>query len=228
MKKYFVIILCLLMITGCGARERAKLKTSVSEYESEIASVRVEGIEFFGFSDNDFQKSINDNIAEDLNGAMISFDTMVSESTENIRLGNRCVLEIKQFLKNNDKNFISVIEEHYVYTGGAHGSVIWYPRNIDTLGNKIVTADDLFCEGYEKELNRHIDNIMEENKEEYSDLWEHPKAMKDMNFYISDGKLVVFFQPYELSYYARGFVEFPIKLCEIRGILKEEYKRLAE
>lgn len=228
MKKYFIIMLCLFMLTGCGTGERAGVKTSVSEYDSDISSVYVEEIEFSGFLDKEFEKSINDTIAEDLKGAMISFDTMVSESEENVRMGNRCVLEIRQILKNNDKNLISLLEEHYVYTGGAHGSTMRYPRNIDTLGNKTVTAEDVFCEGYEEELNRKIDKIMEENKEEYSDLWEHPKAGKDMNFYISDDKLVIFFQPYELSYYARGFVEFPIKLEEIRGLLKEEYKRLAE
>ena len=228
MKKIIGIILCFSMLSGCSYRNQAKTKITVSEFESEISSVHAESIEFSKLPDKSFEQSINNSISEDIKGALTSFDTMVAESSENLRMGNRCILEIKQILKNNDKNFISVIEEHYVYTGGAHGSTLWYPRNIDTNSSKTVTLDDIFNSGYEEELNRQIDKIIENQKEQYSDLWEHPKADKDSLFYITDKDIVIFFQPYELSYYARGFVEFPIKLSEIRGFLKDEYKRLAD
>ena len=227
MKKLLIIFSCLILIVGCSSSEQAKMKISASEFESDISSVYAESAEFSGLPDQEFEQNINNKIAEDVKGALISFDTMVSESSDDLRMGNRCVLEIKQLLKYNAKNFISLIEEHYVYTGGAHGSTMYYPRNIDTLNNKILCLEDLFADGYEKELNRIIRTITESDKEKYSDLWEQPSIDKDSAFYISDGNLVIFFQPYELSYYAKGFIEFPIKLTEIEGFLKEEYKRLA-
>ena len=47
------------------------------------------------------------------------------------------------------------------------------------------------------------------------------------NYYITDEDLVIFFPPYTLSYYAKGFIEFNIRLTEIEGMLKDEYKRIA-
>ena len=227
MKKLLINFSSLILIVGSSSSEQAKMKISASEFESDISSVYAESAEFSGLPDQEFEQNINNKIAEDVKGALISFDTMVSESSDDLRMGNRCVLEIKQLLKYNAKNFISLIEEHYVYTGGAHGSTMHYPRNIDTLNNKILCLEDLFADGYEKELNRIIRTITESDKEKYSDLWEQPLIDKDSAFYISDENLVIFFQPYELSYYAKGFIEFPIKLTEIEGFLKEEYKRLA-
>lgn len=218
-------IACLLLCS-CGSGS-AKIKTSCKEYETDISSAHIELIHFSGLKDSAFEDLINKTIAQDVDGAAVSFDTMASDSTDKIRMGNKCVLEINQLVKNNSDDFISIIEEHYVYTGGAHGSTLWYPRNIDTLGGRIIKLSDLFKDdSYKTELNRLIDVILENKKDEYSDLWEHPSIHSEDNFYIEDNKLVIFYQPYELSYYARGFVEFPIKLADIEGYLKDEYKRL--
>lgn len=47
------------------------------------------------------------------------------------------------------------------------------------------------------------------------------------NYYITDEDLVIFFPPYTLSYYAKGFIEFDIKLTEIEGMINEKYKNIA-
>lgn len=227
MKKLFLLVVCAMLLCACSINQIPKIEIESKEYETEISSVYAETVQFAGFQNDEFERQLNENITRDINGALVSFDTMVSESTDNIRMGNRCVLEIKQFIKNNKNDFISVIEEHYVYTGGAHGSTAWYPRNIDLSAGKVISLSDLFNDdSYKNELDRQIDIILENNKEEYTDLWSHPKINSEENFYISDGKLVIFYPPYELSYYARGFVEFPIKLSDIEGYLKEEYKKL--
>ena len=70
---------------------------------------------------------------------------------------------------------------------------------------------------------------LKENKpEEYGELWQKPEIKKNQDFYITDDDLVIYYQPYELSYYARGFIEFPIRLIELKGYLKEDYYRIAE
>lgn len=227
MKRLFLLIVCTMLLSACSLKQIPEIDIDSKEYETDISSVYAETVQFAGFENDEFERQINESITRDISGALVSFDTMVSESTDNIRMGNRCVLEIKQFVKNNNNDFISVIEEHYVYTGGAHGSTAWYPRNIDLSAGKTILLSDLFSDdSYKNELNRQIDTILENNKEEYTDLWSHPKIDSEENFYISDGKLVIFYPPYELSYYARGFVEFPIKLSDIEGYLKDEYKRL--
>ena len=74
-----------------------------------------------------------------------------------------------------------------------------------------------------------INERMSEHSEEYQELWEKPeiKPEHQTDFYLDGDSLVIFFQPYELSYYARGFVEFPLPLDELAGYMKEEYRRLA-
>lgn len=68
--------------------------------------------------------------------------------------------------------------------------------------------------------------MVKENPDKYSELWEKPEITNENEnrFYMTDTDLVIFFPPYELSYYAKGFIEFPIPLEEINPILKDHYK----
>ena len=77
---------------------------------------------------------------------------------------------------------------------------------------------DLFADdGYVSTLNRMINEEMEKHSEEYKDLWAKPEIKQEhqTDFYIQDDDLVIFFQPYDLSYYARGFVEFRLDLAAV-------------
>lgn len=227
MKKIFLILFSVLLLCSCTESGVADIKISVNEYETNISSARMETVCISGLDDTEFENKLNQTIAKDIDGAAVSFDTIAADSAEKIRMGNKCVFEINQLIKNNSDSFISILEEHYVYAGSAHGSTIRYPRNIDTLTHSVIKLSDLFKDNsYKEELNRKIDSITDSDKECYSDLWEHPQIKSEDNFYICDKKLVIFYQPYELSYYARGFIEFPIKLADIEGYLKDEYKRL--
>ena len=78
------------------------------------------------------------------------------------------------------------------------------------------------------ELDRLIEQEVTDHPDEYSDLWEKPqiKESNQRDFYVTQQGLVIFYQPYDLSYYARGFVEFTIDYADISGYLKEEYRRL--
>ena len=79
-------------------------------------------------------------------------------------------------------------------------------------------------------LNRMINEEMEKHSEEYKDLWAKPEIKQEhqTDFYIQDDDLVIFFQPYDLSYYARGFVEFRLDLEDLSGYMKEGYRRLID
>ncbi len=97
---------------------------------------------------------------------------------------------------------------------------------------KEVKLADLFADdGYVSTLNRMINEEMEKHSEEYKDLWAKPEiktGTSDGFLYSRDDDLVIFFQPYDLSYYARGFVEFRLDLEDLSGYMKEEYRRLID
>lgn len=220
-----VLTFCL---TSCSA-DGIKTEKNVKEYDTDFSSVRAEVISFDGFEGKEFEEKINSSIEQSVESDLIAFDSKAQESEEKLRMGNKCVLDISWLEKRNSDGFISIVEERYIYTGGAHGSTVHIPINIDTVSQKQVKLADLFeDEGYVSTLNRMISECVSENADEYSDLWGKAeiKESHQTDFYIEGDKLVIFFQPYDLSYYARGFVEFPLSLEELSGYLKEEYRRL--
>ena len=229
MRKLLTLFLpALMLLCSCAAPGSADISINTSTYQTDISDVSAQGIEFSEMKDRVFEEELNSIIASDIDGALISFDTLASQSNESLRMGNRCVFRLTQDVKYNKNNFISIIEEHYIYTGGAHGSSKRYPRNIDLASSRTVCLSDLFESGYEDTINRMIKEAVDAHPELYSDLWEQPSlsANHQKDFYISDDKLVIFFQPYDLSYYAKGYVEFPLRLKDLSGYMKEEYRRL--
>jgi hypothetical protein len=228
-KKIFVLGLMIILLCGCDIR-RIHIERSVKEYETDYSNVSAEVIEFAGMNNREFEKSINEETEKSIESDLVAFDSEAADSSDKVRMGNKCVLDIKWDEKYNKNNFLSVVEEKYVYTGGAHGNTVRIPKNIDVAGEKTVKLSDLFeNDGYTTTLNRMINEQLTEHSDEYRDLWAKPeiKNSHQTDFYIDGKNLVIFFQPYDLSYYARGFVEFPLPLDELSGYLKEEYRRLA-
>ncbi len=226
-KKICIVIASVLFLCGCNAGGSADIHITQSSYETDLADVTVQGFEISHISDKNFASQINSEISDDINGALVSFDTMVADSREDLRMGNKCVLNITQEVKNNSNNLLSIVEEHYIYTGGAHGSYMLYPRNYDLNKSKQIYLSDLFSdEGYIEVLNNLITELAKNNPDTYNELWEKPQITPhhEYDFYFENNRLVIFFQPYTLSYFAKGYITFPIKLSDISGYLYEEYR----
>ncbi len=228
-KKLLVVIIALISLCSCGF-DKIKTEKNIKEYQTDYSDVYAEVIELVGLKNQEFEKEINNAIEKAVEGDLIAFDSEAAQSDNNLRMGNKCVMEITWEEKYSKNDFLSIVEEKYEYTGGAHGKTVRIPKNIDISRGSEIKLKDLFSDsGYENTLNRMIDEMIKEHSEEYKDLWEKPeiKTSHQTDFYIKDGKIVIFFQPYDLSYYARGFVEFPLPLDELSGYMKEEYRRLA-
>lgn len=228
-RRLWVMVLAALCLCSCSA-DNIRTEKSVKEYETDFSAVKAEIIQLSGLNDIEFERSLNEEIEKKVEGDLIAFDSEAAKSNDKVRMGNKCVFEITWDEKYNKNDFLSIVEERYVYTGGAHGNTVRIPMNIDLQSQKQIKLADLFAEdGYENTLGRMINDIMQKQSEEYKDLWEKPeiKAENQTDFYIHDNKLVIFYQPYDLSYYARGFVEFELPLEELSGYMKEEYKKLA-
>lgn len=214
---------------GCAFKNAAQIVITPKQYETDISTVDAENIEFSGIKNTEFQSELNKKLDEELASSLVAFESAAQEAAKNLTMGNKAVFSNKWMEKYNKNNFISLINEEYTYLGGAHGSTAWHALNADTAQNKILTLSDLFeDEGYKETLNRMIAELVTEKPNEYKDLWAKPeiKDSHQNDFYIDNGNLVIYFQPYDLSYYARGFVEFPLKLEELSGYLKADYRRL--
>ncbi len=230
MKRFLLAIaVCFLMLCGCSSDKTAFVTLTPRQYETDFSAVEAEELSFSGMTNTEFEKELNKKLSEELSSSLVAFDSLAQESSANVTMGNKSVFDNTWEEKYNKNDFLSFVNEQYTYLGGAHGTTVWAPLNADAATGKILTLDDLFEDkGYKETLNRLINELVEENPDKYADLWEKPEIHDNhqTDFYITDSELVIFFQPYALSYYARGFVEFPIKLRELSGHLKEEYRRL--
>lgn len=228
LRKVLVLGIVLICLCGCNM-DRIKTDTEIKEYETDFSTVRAEILQIHGGDDEEFIDQINASVEQAAQSDLIAFDSKAQESVTKISMGNKCLLDISWDVKYNSNDFLSAVEEKYAYTGGAHGSTVRIAKNIDMSVKKEIKLSDLFAEdGYANTLNRFIGELVKERPDEYKDLWAKAeiKDSHQTDFYINDGNLVIFFQPYDLSYYARGFVEFPIPIKELSGYLKEEYRRL--
>ena len=224
-----VLTASVIFLSGCSGNGIYSSKILIEEQETDYSSVYAEIIEFTSLPDKDFRSDINETISNDVKNAIGEFDSLSADAAENLPQGVKTALHISQRIKRRSGGIISFITENYTYLGGAHGTTSWLPYTFDALSDepKLLELKDLFSDdGYINTINRMIDELVAEKPEEYSELWAEPHITEEdqRQFYMTDNDLVIFFPPYELSYYARGFVEFPLRLTELSGKLKEEFR----
>lgn len=229
MKQLLLILITCLTMCGCSRAKTASVTITPRQYETDFSAVDAEEILLSGMKNSEFQEELNNKLSGELSSSLVSFDTLAQENSDKVTMGNKSIYNNRWSEKYNKNDFISLVNEEYIYLGGAHGTTARRPLNADAASGCILSLGDLFADsGYKETLNRLINELIAENPDAYADLWEKPEIMDchQTDFYINDTDLVIFFQPYTLSYYARGFVEFPIKLENLSGYMKEEYRRL--
>lgn len=219
-----------IILSGCTIfNDSYGVKIHKEEQETDYSSVYAEVIEFDGFKNREYESQLNLSIEDDVTRAIKGFDALALEAKETLPKGVKSALNITQKVKRNTTDIISFITEIYTYTGGAHGTTMWEPKTIDVTSENPhnLKLSELFSDKeYLSKLNAIIQGMVKEDSEKYGELWAKPEvtAENENRFYMTDTELVIFFPPYELSYYAKGFIEFPIPLDELNPILKERYK----
>lgn len=228
MKLKYLILPVMLIITSCSmSKDAAKINIIHQTSETEYSQTDVQRLQFGKIGSPEYTETVNAQLNEEMEASLAAFDKDAQENKDELPEESKSVFDVLQEIKYNKNDFVSVLEEQYTYTGGAHGMTVRTGRNYDVLLEKELALGDLFSEeGWQEALNNYMHRLEEEHAEEYAQLWSEPKVKDNQDFYITDEDLVLFYQPYELSYYARGFVEFPIRLSDIRGYLKEDYYRL--
>ena len=231
MRSMAAALAAVLPVSACSAAGGYGTEITSDEFETGYSTVYAETISFSGFENKEYESELNLSVENDVKAAVEEFDSLAQEAAETLPEGVKSALNITQDVKRADSGFVSFVESHYIYAGGAHGNTSWYPRNIDVISSDPhnLTLSELFSdEEYKEKLTLLMEEEIKEDPERYSGLWEQPSVNDETEnyFYVTDSDLVIFFSPYTLSYYAKGFVEFDIRLTEIEGMLKDEYKRL--
>ncbi len=220
-------------VSGCSVFGGTDYKIHQEEQETDYSTVYAEVIEFEGFKNKEYQSELNMSVRNDVQDAIEQFDVLAHEAEESMPEGVRSALQITQDVKRISNGIISFVSEHYIYIGGAHGNTSYYPVTVDINSQSPhnLKLDELFSdEKYIDKLNSIIDEMVESDPQKYSELWAKPHITEENQdrFYLTDDELVIYFPPYELSYYAKGFVEFKIPLKDLSTILNERFRQITE
>lgn len=127
----------------------------------------------------------------------------------------------------NSKNFISIVLNHYQYTGGAHGNFYALGYNFNLINGNLISLEDvinsdsfdlLSLECEEVILNEYKANSLFD-----AGLFENEiNILPDQDFYITPEALVLQFDPYEIAPYVMGQITAEIPFNRIMDILKTE------
>lgn len=135
--------------------------------------------------------------------------------------------EVTCSVTNCDENYICVLQSGYAYTMGAHGMPYRYSYIFDAKTGKKVSAANLLGLS-KKQLNAKVRSLFLKKFDKTSGTDAHPfydnradvKATLDrMDFnanlyYLKDGKIRFYADPYAVGPYAAGFIEVAVKLAD--------------
>lgn len=128
----------------------------------------------------------------------------------------------------NSVDLLSILLNHYEYTGGAHGNYYFYGININTKEGKILQITD-FIQPDKLVVLSHLceEKIMdmyEANSLLDAGLFEDELILtEDQDFFITANTLVLQFDPYEIGPYVMGSIEVEFSFGELNELLKTDY-----
>jgi hypothetical protein len=118
------------------------------------------------------------------------------------------------------------------YLGGAHGSYNVAYTNIDMRNGNVLKTKDIFTKGYEKALNKLIEQKIKEHFEmkpneslQEGGLFENTVSFND-NFAMTKDGIEFLYNQYEIAAYAMGVIEVKLSYKELDAILNKEVVKM--
>ena len=203
----------------CGCGKDVKITTIDKSYESEsrIANVKVPQIS--GLSSSDLESAVNDEFMSVTAELLDKF----SESAK--KIGEQSRFDMQTVEHYNKNGILSMVTDYEYFARKADKSRFRIAKNIDTKKCIELSLSELFDDdGYIDAVNKLLSDSVAAAPEKYKDLWAKPKIMQNQGFYTDGETLVLFYPPYELSYYERGYVEIPVPIEELLTYMHPEYR----
>lgn len=207
------------------------------EYQEKYLKTTIQYPQISGLSDSLVQASINSvfkQAALDAESEGRKNAAAMEESFEEGYAGglNQCETYFDYSIKYNRNGLLSVVLTDYQYCGGAHGLTEQSSYTFDLLTGKNLSIEDLMQSGsgyrdyISSAIRKEIDKkeaageLVEIPGTRFSDIGANPA------FFLSNDGFVLYFQQYEYFPYAAGIQEFTIGYCDLKGMLKPEYRFL--
>lgn len=180
--------------------------------------------------DNPFIDSINKSYAQ-------AFEEQKTKaSTENVAAAKESYLfskedkdaifnmhgyHINYTVTTNDGTYLSVFQMFSEFTGGAHPFTYFKSQNFNLVEEKALTLNEIFGLSEEETKKAVLEQVFETIKAQEANegiiYYETYKtdcdtAYNPEHFYFKDGKIIFFYQAYDIAAYAAGLREFEIKV----------------
>ena len=217
--KISLAAVCALLLSACG--NGVKIDTIDNSYSSDTVTANIKIPQIKGLSSRDFENSINDEFSSVTEGLLKKWKPLAAET------GEQSLFDMSTTAHFNRNGLLSLVTDYEYFARKAHKNSFRIAKNIDTSACCELSLSDLFDgDSYIDALNAMLTDAARAAPEKYADLWAKPKILQNQGFYIDGESLVLFYPPYELSYYERGFVEIPVPLEELLTYMKPQYREI--
>lgn len=217
--KIGAIAVIISFLYGCGSG--VTIDTADKSYSSDTITANVKIPQIKGLGSKDLEESLNEEFLSVTSELLDKFTASAKET------GEQSLFDMETTAHFNKKGLLSMVTDYEYFARKAHKNRYRIAKNIDTESCRELALSDLFDgDSYIDALNKLLTDSVSKEPEKYADIWAKPKISQNQGFYIDGENLVIFYPPYELSYYERGFVEIPIPLEEILTYLKPDYRAI--
>lgn len=115
----------------------------------------------------------------------------------------------------NQENAVSMYIDEYIFSGGAHGTTTRTSQTWNLMLGKMVELYELYPNEpyFLLDILRKINREISENLEIYF-ADPYPLVVEYFNpdsYYIDNGKVVIYFQQYDIAPYSSGIIEFTLE-----------------
>lgn len=115
----------------------------------------------------------------------------------------------------NQENAVSMYIDEYIFSGGAHGTTTRTSQTWNLMLGKMVELYEVYPNEpyFLLDILRKINREISENIEIYF-ADPYPLVVEYFNpesYYIDNGKVVIYFQQYDIAPYSSGIIEFTLE-----------------
>lgn len=238
-----VFSIAFLFISGCSQKANPKIQPKVEKraeaiqpgtvkviskdmkLTSELFDINIRAPQLQGLKNQNAEKKINDDIMEDVQEIKKDLEKDAREDFEEYKKRGRKFrpysIKGDYKVKYNKENILSLYMTYSEYTGEAHPVTESESLNLNIRTGKKLKLKDFFKpnQDYKKIIEREIITQINQNKEKfYDDAIKKVKSEideSDLDFYVEDGKLVIYFEEYEIAPHSSGIPKFKIPIQKI-------------
>lgn len=237
MKKIFVAFVILLLSKNLLAlnpyypsADTLEIKTlnyNKSTADSSIF-ISIDYPQITGSKNSSVEQKVNNFLEEEFKQSIAWYDEIQSDSSnyEDMNYDMQYSFETGFQVQYNSEKFVSIVLNHYQFTGGAHGNYFALGYNIRMSDGKILTLKDIIkSDSFDiltDECEQAILEAYQASTLLEAGLFEDEIIIEDdQDFYITPTALVLQFDPYEIGPYSMGEIIAEIPFEIIKDILKD-------